>query len=177
MYLHATGWLSERWGKCDILFPQTVARAQGVSGDETMILLADLEKPVVRRSFCLDSLDSYSNRQPEATAKVPSLPYDKNLFSLGIVLVELWFGRRLQDLPEHQNGIPDDNTDINDWVTANRLVPVIQGEAGEMYGGAVRRCIQGLVCAATALDDDDFKSEVVLQVVSELERNWEAYNG
>jgi hypothetical protein len=171
MHLHTTDWLGESWGKCDILFPQTAIRARTVSG-ETMILKADLKKPVVRRSF---RPDSHSQQQVEMTAKVSLLPCDKNLFSLGIVLIELWFGKRLQDLSESQDAVAADNTDINDWITARRLVPIIEEKAGEMYGGAVRRCIQGLDSAAKTLDNDEFKSKVITEVVSELERHWEAY--
>jgi len=140
-----------------------------------MILNADLEKPVVRRSFRLDNSHGSIHRQPGATTKVPFVPYDKNLFSLGIVRVELWFGKRLQDLADHQDEMPNDNTDSSDWETANRLLVLIEQQAGKICGDAVSRCIRGLDYSATSLDDDGFKSEVELKVVSELERNWQAY--
>jgi len=170
MHLHTTRWLDESWGKCDILFPQKASRKRRMSGEEIMILEADLKKPVVR-SF---RPQSHSRQQSEATARVP-ISYDKNLFSLGVVLIELWFGKRLQDLSEPQDTVVKDNPDFTNWITALRLVPIIEEEAGEMYGGAVRRCIQGMDSAVRTLENDDFKSKFATEVVSELERNCEAY--
>ncbi|KAF8053747.1 hypothetical protein FPV67DRAFT_1461993 [Lyophyllum atratum] len=158
MHLHATDWLNESWGKRDILFPQTAVRAWQSSGAEILILEADLEKPP----------------QPPSGGhkKVPFLPYDKNLFSLGIVFIELWFGSRLQDLAEHQSAKPHDNTDSSDWEKANWLFSIIEQQTGKIYGDAVRRCIGGLDYSATTLHDDGSKREVDMKVVSELERNW-----
>jgi len=44
-----------------------------------------------------------------------------------------------------------------------------------MYGGAVRRCIRGIDHRATSLEDESFMNEVHAKIVSELERNWQAY--
>jgi hypothetical protein len=106
--------------------------------------------------------------------------YEQKPFSLGIILIELWLGRRLEDLPEFASAPNSDHeydTDDTECHVANQLIPRIIKEAGSMYGGAVRRCIRGLDYTATSLEDDGFKNEVHSKVIAELERSWKAYNG
>jgi hypothetical protein len=68
------------------------------------------------------------------------------------------------NLSEPQDAVTNDKTDINDGITATRLVPVIEEEAGEMYGGAVRWCIQGLDSAAKTLE--------MMSLRAKLSRRW-----
>jgi hypothetical protein len=173
MQLHRTEWLGESWGKQDIFFPQIFAQAQLASGAVELILEPVVEKPFVCRSFgtAVDILGPQQIR----TAKAPlAAPYDKSLFSLGIVLIELWFGKRFQDLPEYPKGTKD-FTDDTEYLVARNLIPQLQDQAGFMYAVATRRCILGLEHPSTTLENDDFKSEVHVNVVSELQRNWKAY--
>jgi len=173
MRLHGTKWLDEGWGKCDILFPQKITKPRKVSGEEIMILGADLRKPVVRQSF---RLDSHSQHRSIPPAKRTIVAHDRNLFSLGIVLIELWFGKRLQDLTKPEDAVPND-ADTADWVTASRLLQDIEVEAGEIFGGAVRCCVFGLGGVVKTLEKDDFKGKVITEVVTQLERHWKAYDG
>jgi hypothetical protein len=178
MQLHRTEWLSESWGKQDIFFPQRVAQAQLASGGVGLILEPVIEKPFVRRSF--GTVGNILNTEQIRTAKSPLAAYDKSLFSLGIVLIELWFGKRFQDLPEypkHTEKRTEDLTDNTDFLVAFGLLPQIQEKAGSVYGIAAKRCIVGLEypSGSTTLDDDGFKSAVHHNVVYELERNWKKY--
>ncbi|KAF8536958.1 hypothetical protein BDD12DRAFT_258064 [Trichophaea hybrida] len=174
MQLYSTAWLKESWGKGDIFFPQTTEKARLTTGGMHDILKPVLEKPLVRRSF-----DPAGDKSPPTTTtRSPFVQYDKSLLSLGIILIELWFATRLQDLPEYLEARQqfNDRTDSTDYETANRLLPKIDCLAGPIYGGAVRRCIRGLDCTATTLDDEGYKNEVQSKVVSELERNWKAFS-
>jgi len=94
------------------------------------------------------------------------LIYNKSLASLGIILVELWFGKRLEDLPGYPQGLSSNNQTIcSDFVVASQLLETIQNEAGDMYGGAVRRCIRGIDHRATSLEDESFMNEVHAKIV------------
>ncbi|KAF8247101.1 hypothetical protein K440DRAFT_644130 [Wilcoxina mikolae CBS 423.85] len=175
MQLHRTEWLGESWGKQDIFFPQMTTRAPLASGGFGLILNPVVEKPFVRRSF--GTTGDIQNPEHIRTMKSSlAAPYDKSLFSLGIVLIELWFGKRFQDLLEYPK-CTKDLTDTTDFLVAYSLLSQVQENAGAMYGIAVRRCIVGLEypSSSTTLDDDNFKSAVHINVVSELERNWTAY--
>jgi hypothetical protein len=180
LQLHATGWLRESWGKGDIYFPQVTGKAQTINGKVTSILQPVLNKPFVRRSFARPGAIVQPQIPENATKKSPFSHTNKSLFSLGIILIELWLGQRLQDLPEFAsapNGDHEYGTDDTECDVANQLIPRIEDEAGAMYGGAVRRCIRGLDYTATSLEDPGFKNEVHFKVVAELERSWRAYTG
>lgn len=149
MQLHATAWLKESWGKGDIFFPQTTEKARLSTGEVSLILKPILEKPLVRRSF-----DPAGDKSPQkTTTKLPFVPYDKSLFSLGIILVELWFGKRLQDFPKYSEVQQlYDRTDNTDYQIANMLVLEIEREAGQIYSNAgMASCESHLCCLANCL--------------------------
>lgn len=172
MQLHGTVWLNEIWGKRDIFFPQCPAEACTLQGKQIAIGKPILSKPFVRRIFESPTRP----RSPQESDDVLLLIYNKSLASLGIILVELWFGKRLEDLPGYPQGLSSNNQTIcSDFVAASQLLETIQNEAGDMYGGAVRRCIRGIDHRATSLEDESFMNEVHAKIVSELERNWQAY--
>lgn len=174
MQLHATEWLNESWGKRDIHFflNDDVSRraADGKFYPEPVT-----NKPFLHRNFGLAPLGS--SLQP-TQIESPLVQYDRSLFSLGIILVELWFGNCLEDLPEYLDPQSNGSTLNNEslaYQTANQLIRRIN-EEGPIYGAAVRRCIRGLDCTATSLEEDELKDKVHTEVVSELERHWRAYD-
>jgi hypothetical protein len=134
--------------------------------------------PLVRQTFgSLEHPSTGTPGQSEATSTTPCLlRYDRSLFSLGIILIELLIGKRVEDLPEY----PEDSYQLDDnaeYQTADRLITSgrIDMEADTIYGGALRRCIRGLDCNATSLEDDGFKHEVQVKVIAELEKFWNTY--
>lgn len=62
-----------------------------------------------------------------------------SVFALGIVLIELWYGRALRDLGATSNIQGPYHDEIAEFIRAKALE--IYREAGEWYGDAVRRCI------------------------------------
>lgn len=169
MQLHKTEWLGENWGKRDILFYEKATR--GESGRAATI--SPVLKPLVRRSFAPQSPPLPS---PQNSVRSIIIPQDQSLFSLGVILMELWYGKRLEDLQieTDRTGIGG-ASDMTDHITAKRLIDEVSEDAGEKYGDAVRRCINGLDHKFSNLEKEDFKNEVHMKVVSPLVENLEAF--
>lgn len=173
MQLHTTEWLSENWGKKDILFHQEITRGKGGG---VVNISPVIRKPLVRRVFAPPGPPSLSPQSTQASTKSIFMPQNQSLYSLGIVLMELWYGQRLEDLRIGTDGIGiGDVTDMTDYMTARRLIGAIPEDAGEKYGDAVRRCINGLDHRSSSLEKDDFKNEVHMKVVSPLVENLESF--
>jgi len=127
MQLHETEWLRERWGKQDIFFIQEESDQQrdGV-----------LATPLVHRAFTSDS--PMPQRSIDHESRV--IRCNKSLFSLGIILVELWYWESLESFQTRfggEGGTPD----MAEYCTAVRLIDDLYGDAGDSYGDIVRRCI------------------------------------
>jgi hypothetical protein len=172
--LHGTKWLSESWGSEQIFFfvRQDVKR---LASDGTWFLDPIIDKPFVRQ--VIDSSNK-SSQAPQASTMVQIADYDKCLFSLGIVLIELWFGRCFLDLkssPNMQNTNTQIQGDDGDFVAARLLTGRLM-DSGESYLLAVLRCL-GMSrpgssrCARRSLEDVTYKSEIHETVVKVLEEN------
>jgi hypothetical protein len=84
MQLHTTEWMTDYWSKSDIFFLRSL--------DMTI----DFDSPLIRRSFGTQEIDlaSMSENLPKfyLNASIPCL------FSLGIVLLELWYREVFEEL-------------------------------------------------------------------------------
>ncbi|KAF8243860.1 hypothetical protein K440DRAFT_663845 [Wilcoxina mikolae CBS 423.85] len=184
MQLHETEWLNESWGNRDISFLQRSDLMRKLPNG-TWIPVPVADKPIVRRVF--ERLKAPQN-PPELIHSEPSQPnspqliqYDKSLFSLGIVLIEIWYERHIHELRDpSQANIPFNENAAFD--TAVRSVGSIFSTAGDLYGLAVSRCLNGLnrpiestQAGRRDLQNSKFKNEVQSDIVSLLERNLEAY--
>ncbi|KAF8243707.1 hypothetical protein K440DRAFT_663936 [Wilcoxina mikolae CBS 423.85] len=178
MKLHKTGWWSEGWGKRDIFFHQKpVRRKATVGGGVVEVGDPIIDEPLVRRTF-----QSSPPTTPQSAPTPPVVQYDRSLFSLGIVLIELWFQRRIEDLRSpHQLDNDDENAD---YETARIRIGELMATAGENYGLAVSRSIGGLNSpvgmlrpVARSLEDNIFKSEVHENVICLLEKNLKVFTG
>lgn len=160
LQLHKTGWLAEDWSSRDIFFHQINTKGG----------IPDFKRPFVRQSPDLgSSLRQTQNIQE--TTKSALIPHDQSLFSLGIVLIEIWHRCLLEKLRTDK----DESGFNTNYMTARRLINEISLDAGAKYGDAVRRCIQGLDHRSGSLDVDDFKSEVHMKVVTPLIKNLEDF--
>ncbi|PGH00345.1 hypothetical protein GX51_05843 [Blastomyces parvus] len=122
-----TPWLKQAWGTNDIHF---------------------LVKPCssMPEQAYLSTVFSQTNQMPtnqQDRTRYPPLIRNKALFTLGIVLIELAFGKPLKDLRtdkdvEESLGMPD----LVDMFTIKRLLEGVEDEAGYDYSEAVRRCIE-----------------------------------
>ncbi|KAI9740454.1 MAG: hypothetical protein M1834_005034 [Cirrosporium novae-zelandiae] len=166
LQLHGTPWLRENWKKSDISF-----------SDKQSHILA---RPLLTKNFLCGE-----NSQPpeQLTSSHPSqeFPQVRNqiLFTLGIALIELWFGKRLEDLRiAADKGINGEVNSITDFSAARRLCEEVYDEAGEWYGDAVRRCIY---CEFDQRDNnlhtDSLKEAIHRGVIVPLEENLKSFCG
>ena len=162
LQFHRTEWLKERWGKQDIYL---------IQGDSSQSRSLSLETPVVSQDFSSESSVSEGSIESHIVHCNPSL------FSLGIVLVELWFWRSVEsfqaDIP--QSSGPVANSDTTRFNIACMLIDKVYGDAGVNYGDIFRRCIKGLDHKEIQLEDEGFKNEVYLKILQPLETHLEVF--
>lgn len=169
LQLHKTPWLKEVWSKSDIFFVQNDEQSSTIIITKPFVSKA-FQSPVCKMSARV-STDPYTNPAPDVR--------NQTIFSLGIVLIELWFGQTLETLriPEDL-GANNTPNQLTDFATARRLTEEIYNEAGEWYGDAVRRCIY---CEFdqrnTSLEAEGMKEAVFSGVVSPLHENLTSFCG
>ncbi|KAI5804285.1 hypothetical protein EDC01DRAFT_760429 [Geopyxis carbonaria] len=145
MQLHASAWLDDGEWKA---FPI-------------------LETPFLKDNFGTPRAGSLAQSGPGSI-----IAGEKSLFSLGILLIELWLEEPIETL-----AIPEELTADNDYQkTASRLLEIFRN-AGDRYGLAVTRCINGMdghTSSGTGSQDDDYKGDVPTNILLLLEDNLEA---
>ncbi|KAF2801194.1 hypothetical protein K505DRAFT_412465 [Melanomma pulvis-pyrius CBS 109.77] len=166
LQLHETPWLRKDWGKQDILFIQQRPEPAYI-----------YKHPFVSRVVQEDQmLTAWGNNESEASSSTNTLRAVRNrtLFALGVLLIELYYGKALEELREPT----DTSGPVADWNTADRLVDTLYSEAGFRYASAVRRCIRcDFDCRESDLSDDKFKEAVYTGVVMLLEEDLKAFIG
>ena len=161
LQLYKTPWLSEQWGKEDVYF----IRRPGAP------LAALYSHAFVCQKF------SQPSPAPLITSAACRVIRNPTLFTLGILLIELWYGRSIEQLQ-----VPSDldcqGTPGVEWCTAERLVEnELEFEAGKRYSDAVRRCIRcDFDRKDTRLEDQGFQEAVWEGVVSALERTLKQFS-
>ena len=150
LQLHTSAWLQERWGAKDIYFVQPDS------------CQPSLGTPVIHHDFTLGP------SPPQPITKPSIIRCNLSLFSLGIVLIELWFWKSLEAL---QGDECNPDPDIARYITADGLVDTVNEHAGAKYGSSVRRCIRGVDHAQPQLENQEFKNKVYLQVLQPLENH------
>ena len=153
LQLHKTPWLSERWGKKDILF---------LNGNV----------PYVSRTFL------GAGQPPAQVLDAPSksLPVVRNetIFALGVILIELCLGSALEEMRSPED-LSEDGTPnaLTDYLTARRMINEVYDEGGGRYGDAVRRCVHCEFDQRIAsLDVEVFRKCFYQGVVQPLEDDW-----
>ena len=68
-----------------------------------------------------------------------------------------------------------EDLDTARFSTARKLIKRLYGDAGDIYGDVVRRCITGLDHKENQLENDEFKTEVYLKVLQPLEKYLEMF--
>ncbi|RPB22639.1 hypothetical protein L211DRAFT_314627 [Terfezia boudieri ATCC MYA-4762] len=162
LQLHDSCWLNENWGRKDIFF------VQGPNGPV-------LDKPLFYRIFPREGSQP-SDTPPdtgEGASDWPSL-CNRSIFCLGIILIELWHWRSLNQLQEASVGCEAGLRGASEIVSAHKLVPQLFDTAGLPYATAVCRCIMGLPSdrkPEPRLEREDFKNDVYRKIVWPLEDN------
>jgi hypothetical protein len=143
--LHLTPWLRNGLVKEDVLFFLT----------DHSDCIVPYQEPFIRQGFPLD----YSpTTQAEAN--------ECNFYSLGILLLELCFGQRLEDHPlrkKHQAGVGETKQAF-DLLAAMKWSQSVDGEGGDDYASAVKWCFTGAKNA-----NQDWQGEIIKHVVRPLE--------
>ena len=163
LQLHETQWLGERWSKQDIKF---------ITPAETRTLTSPMiAAPFIHQNFVLQNTPSLEN-----SIEASIVACNPSLYSLGIVLIELWHWKDLKCL---QGSVSTDSGQDaeREHLAAFHLAKELYDEAGEKYGEAVRRCIQGLDTRETSLEKEEFKNKVYSEIVQPLEDNLEIFSG
>jgi hypothetical protein len=139
------------------------------------ITVPELGMPFVRGA------DEHEVLPLEQTDDAPGAPalmeYDKSLFSLGTVLIELWYPIPIQDLRTHHSQCQPEDAD---YQTAQQHIGELVRDAGPNYGFAVSYCSNGGKFGARSanvskyvFDDVSFKNAVQENVVCLLQKNLE----
>lgn len=156
MQLHGTGWLKEFWSSEDIFFE--------VGNDFGHV---SLDQPFVREMFNVpydgDTTMGDANRDDGAPAIVRFA--NRELFSLGIILIELHHWRLIEELRGQRA----------EHIVVDELVEDLGEQAGLNYQSAVQRCIQGLGHEDRKLELEDFKKEIYQKVVAVLAADLECF--
>ena len=152
LQLNATQWLNERWEAKDILFP--------VAGEYHCANI--LSCPFVHRNFSGSSTES--QQQPANLAKAV-IGCNDSLYSLGIVLIEIWYWQTFSSL---HNSSASGQSEL---VFSYQLTDKLFEDAGQEYAMAVRRCIRGLDMQGVDLENDLFRRRVYQDVLGVLEEN------
>lgn len=160
LQLHTTPWLSERWGKSDILF------LRQLGGTRAPLIEQPYISKAFRSSKALPSTCAILGKSPST-----SIIRNKSVFDLGVLLIELCFNKSLEQIQTPDD--LDDDGKVNSYTslaTANRLIPKVYDEAGIRYGDAVRRCIRcDFDQREETFESDEFRQAVYQRVVVPLE--------
>ncbi|KAF2867800.1 hypothetical protein BDV95DRAFT_502195 [Massariosphaeria phaeospora] len=163
LQLYKTPWLDEHWGKDDVIF----IHRPGAS------LSSIYEHPFISRKFT----KSTSSPNPPTLPTVCRVIRNQTLFTLGVLLIELWYGKSIEEL-QMPCDLDCQGTPGVAWCTAERVVEnEIEFEAGKRYSDAVRRCIRcDFDRKDMSLDNESFQQAVYDGVVSLLEKTLQQFN-
>ena len=129
LQLYETPWLDESWGEDDVYFIQR-------PGAPSASLY---EHPYVYRKFSSSAQHTHSIQARRTKIRVIR---NQTLYTLGILLIEVWYGKSIQEL-QTASDLDCQGTPGVSWCTAEHLVENdLEFEAGKRYSDAVRRCIR-----------------------------------
>jgi hypothetical protein len=164
MQLHDTAWLKERWRGADILFHSEGSYTNSI-----------LRRPIIVRSF-----DEHPDDGPDEDG-LEFLTADKTLYSLGIILLELHYGKPLAEIgmdPE-LSGEGELDTAAKMHLHIMRCFKQLEGNSGLRYRNAVRSCLKGFELdeREVGLQKDKYKNMVEAKIVSQLEEELRDFTG
>jgi len=171
MQLHTTQWLGDDWGTKDIFILHRAATRQQVGSNQHV----EIWEPILEHAFVHCTFDGQPRRLSVAESVAD---YNRSLFSLGVVLIELALGKPIEKLRGRVtvdcggNALESCADPVR--TTAVDCLGRVYSSQALAYGDAVERCINGLRLAEPIpkdLNDPRYKNEVQVEIVSALERN------
>lgn len=168
LQLHSSEWLPRSWNAHDIVFFTTPDTGE-----------VNISNPIVRKPKTCDL-----NRATGSPS--PQVNYDPTLVSLGMVLIELHYGRRLEACGQSVEsqirqgrlsalGDYDCYDESARFAQAYQLVEELYEDAGFAYAEAVRRCIRGIDHHESSLDKDGYKEKAYSDIMCPLKTSWERF--
>ncbi|MCJ1380863.1 hypothetical protein MMC17_003972 [Xylographa soralifera] len=159
-----TPWLGRDWNKKDVAF------LKARRGSSRPIVV---EQPYVSPSH---------NRTttPQPPESIPLASMTSAVFSLGVMLLELWFGEAFEDQPFRSQYFGPDGcaTDFTDLSAAARWHRQIIGDAGSQLSEAIRSCIfWSFRPQASASAESELREALYTEVLQPLERISRAFDG
>jgi hypothetical protein len=164
--LHKTPWMNDIWKQNDVLFVLRPGTPQSTL----------YEHPFVYRELCQTTTQQATNTSSAANSRVIR---NQTLYILGIVLIELCYGRNLQAFQEPED-LQCDGTPGVEWCTADRLLRTndLENHVGKRYADAVRRCVYCDFGVDNAdLADENFQQVVYEGVLEKLEESLQHIEG
>ena len=168
LQLDGTSWLESEWTSNDIYFHKKDRRAN----DESYL------HPYLPWKPCKSHGIIYSNTIPcaQATKLEHLMDRCQVLFALGLILVELCFGRTLLAMQRPEDH--DVNQEKTKYMTARRLLNSVYSEMGTSYGDVVRRCLfQPFDVRDMSLENEILQQKVFEDVVIPLTEDLNNFNG
>lgn len=166
LQLHKTPWLNEQWGKEDVFFIHRPGASPASVYEHPFVCQKFGTRPAEDSQCASKSLNS--------TCRVIR---NQTLFTLGILLIELWYGKCIEEL-QMPCDLDCTGTPGVAWCTADRLVEnELEFEAGKRYSDAVRRCIRcDFDRKDMSLDNESFQQAVYGGVVGLLETTLQQFS-
>jgi hypothetical protein len=159
LQLYETPWMEDDWGKDSIFF---ISCPGGTTRYEHPFVSQRLDP-----DSCADQL-----KKAGSSKSFSRIIRNQTLFALGTTLIELWYGKSIQELHKPEDGPKGCDDFMTTWNTADRLVEELYLDAGAKYGDAVRRCIRcDFDRRDTSLGDGMFQRAVYDGVVAQLKEN------
>lgn len=163
MRLYNTPWLQESWGFGDIYF----------IGENQNVSLAG--QPYVSAGFVAPPTSQQTI--PATTGILRSPVKNRMIFSLGVALLELSYGKPLSFFLESED-LDDQGKEhiLTEYSVATRLTEMIHKRELPRYTKAVIRCIYPTPSdtCSFSLDDDAFRSIFYQDVVLPLQEDYAA---
>ena len=157
LQLHTTPWLKKNWGKEDILFHNGSA-----------------QHPYISKSFAQGNptISETDGMPSEEDSWTPIR--NKSIFNLGVLLLELAFGKPLSTFR-----IANDPPFFTEYAIACRLVGQLAEEESSGYSDAARACVYcdfGTKVKTLDFDNEAFKQALYDDVLIPLEDDWKHWN-
>ncbi|KAL9617953.1 MAG: hypothetical protein Q9160_007319 [Pyrenula sp. 1 TL-2023] len=155
LQLHSTPWLHDHWTKTDIMLNHIESQGR---------IIPD---PLLRADFHSTAVTSVNPRPPSSRI----FNTKTALSGLGIMLLELCFGKPIEEHPSRKQYFgPDQKPNaFTDIATAREWHEEVLGEAGDEVYHAIRRCLDCSFAPKPSLDDKEFQEAVFDGVVLPLQ--------
>jgi hypothetical protein len=162
---HSTPWLSDAWSSNDVCFFGGAGSAQA----EPLLEAPCLNAKLSCRHGNLQIAGVQNGSSPA------SLASNQELFSLGVVLIELGYDAPFETVSRLEGLSVGTNSQVRDFLAARRLGESVHKTLNMTYGRLVEKCLNCNFGVATKLSDAELQSAVLIHVVNQLDICLEQY--